>query len=109
MRIGGTAPRTGPAAPLGLRAFFTAVDRDGWRGQEREAVTLFAFEFLVPHARGAAMEIASQIGIECTVPQVASGGKRQVCKDIVIWPRPRRWPRVPSGVLTHERVARPGT
>ena len=68
---------------------FGAVVRDGWRGREREAVSLFAFEFLVPHAGGAALETASQIGIECAVPQVTDDGKRQVCKDLVIWPQPR--------------------
>ena len=99
-----------------LTAFFTAVDRDGWRGREREAVSLFAFEFLVPHALGAVLECASQIGIECAVPQVTTVGKHQVCKDLVIWPRPRMtvWDqrqeptRSPSAIMEWKVVGYPG-
>src|SRR5256885_13281345 len=39
--------------------------------------------------RGAVLEHASQIGIEVAVPQLRGAKrKRQVCKDLVIWPRP---------------------
>ncbi len=99
-----------------VRAFFAAVVGDGWRGRERESVSLFAFEFLVPRAHGAALASASQIGIECAVPQVTSGGKRQVCKDLVIWPRPRmtvwdqqrRPTRAPHVIMEWKVVGYPG-
>lgn len=72
-----------------LGEFFAAIVQGGWRGREREAVSLFAFEFLAPYAGRSVLGSAAQIGIECAVPQVTAKGKKQVCKDLVIWPRPR--------------------
>lgn len=67
-----------------------------WRGRrEREAVSLFAFRHLLRevHPKGPLFDSA-QITIEFPVPQVkgCDGApaltKRQVCKDLVIWPQP---------------------
>ncbi len=69
-----------------FREFIVAT---GWRGREREAVSLFAFKHLVPAcAPGAVLHDPAQIGIEVPVPQVTAGGKSQVAKDLVIWPAP---------------------
>ena len=71
-----------------------------WTGcREREAVSLYAFGFLLKQVRlGGVLHNPAQIGIEFPVPQVSGiaktndGGrhreKPQVCKDLVIWPRP---------------------
>lgn len=71
-----------------------------WTGRrEREAVSLYAFGFLLKQVRpGGVLHDPTQIGIEIPVPQVSgiaetNGGDRhlekpQVCKDLVIWPRP---------------------
>lgn len=61
-----------------------------WRGRrEREAVSLYAFRHLLRRVRqGSALHDAAQITIEFPVPQVTPGGKKQVCKDIVLWPSP---------------------
>jgi len=71
----------------------------GWSGQrEREVVSLFCFGHLLTHCKkGTVLYDPKQVAIEVAVPQVAdqvniSGkhqSKLQVCKDIVIWPRPR--------------------
>jgi hypothetical protein len=65
----------------------------GWSGQrEREIVSLFCFGYLAKAWPGTFLSSPTQVAIECAVPQTASQrhlGKRQVCKDIVIWPNPR--------------------
>lgn len=65
-----------------------------WRGRERELVSLFAFQHLLPV--GAISRPAlkpGQIGIEVAVPQHRPHGgrhrKANVCKDLVIWPAER--------------------
>ena len=71
-----------------------------WTGRrEREAVSLYVFGFLLKQVRPVGiLHDPAQIGIEFPVPQVpgtaeTNGGgrhreKSQVCKDLVIWPRP---------------------
>jgi hypothetical protein len=83
-----------------LTAFADGVSLDGWSGRrEREAVSLYALSYLASAVRaGSILSDVSQIGVEIPVPQlpidspVHGGTKRpkaQVCKDIVVWPRPR--------------------
>jgi len=67
-----------------------------WRGRrEREAVSLFAFGYLLRDVRAEGILYdPAQITIEFPVPQVtgrdagAASPKSQVCKDLVIWSRP---------------------
>lgn len=71
-----------------------------WPGRrEREAVSLYAFGFLLKQVRPSGiLHNPAQIGIEFPVPQVSGTAemngrnrhreKPQVCKDLVIWPRP---------------------
>lgn len=65
-----------------------------WRGRERELVSLFAFQHLLPvgATSGPALK-PGQIGIEVAVPQHKPHGgrhrKANVCKDLVIWPAER--------------------
>jgi hypothetical protein len=73
--------------------------RGDWKGRrEREVVSLFCFGHLVQKcAPGSVLHDPSQISIEVAVPQIRgqadltakAGNKAQVCKDIVLWPRPR--------------------
>ncbi len=72
-----------------LRDFYDFILTAGWRGREREAVSLFSFNHLVPACEpGTVLYHPSQIGIEVSVPQVTELGKPQVAKDLVIWPEP---------------------
>jgi hypothetical protein len=66
-----------------LLKFAAHLAETRWRGREREAVSLFAFGFLQKH-----FENPTRIAIEAAVVQLHGKGKRQVCKDLVIWPRP---------------------
>jgi hypothetical protein len=86
-----------------VRSSLSALAQDssmtGWTGRrEREIVSLFCFGYLLRECRpGAFLHDPTQIAIEVGVPQVVqqallSGkphSKSQVCKDIVLWPRPR--------------------
>lgn len=85
--------------PVGsaLRAFASATVAGSLScRREREAVSMFAFGSLLDQVdpTGSLMN-SSQTAIEVPVPQVAVGNerfegkKRQVCKDLVIWPEPR--------------------
>lgn len=70
-----------------------------WNGRrEREIVSLFCFGHLLHQCTpGGVLHDPAQISIEVAVPQIPgqrnltgkSISKAQVCKDIVIWPRPR--------------------
>ncbi len=73
-----------------LTEFASSSLSSDWQGRrEREAISLFAFRHLLAQVRpGSALHDLAQITIECPVPQVAEHGKAQVCKDLVIWPRP---------------------
>ena len=70
--------------------FVTEVFRRNWFGREREAISLYAFEYLLPTLMSADQEFhPSQLGIEIAVPQLNKpGSKSQVNKDLVIWPKP---------------------
>jgi hypothetical protein len=59
-----------------------------WFGREREAISLFAFRYLLPFLMSSIDRFdASQLGIEIAVPQLNGPGlKSQVNKDLVIWP-----------------------
>jgi hypothetical protein len=68
-----------------------------WYGREREAVSLYAFGYLIPECQPqCVLRDRTQIGIEVAVPQLSPeassriGGserpKPQVCKDLVLWP-----------------------
>jgi hypothetical protein len=61
-----------------------------WYGREREVVSLYALEFLLPHCRpGTFLTHSTQIAIECAVPQIdGSNRKKLVNKDVLIWPEP---------------------
>lgn len=70
----------------------------GWSGRrEREVVSLFCFGHLLRQCKpGGVLYDPTQVAIEVAVPQIpgqrnltgSSRSKAQVCKDIVIWPRP---------------------
>lgn len=82
-----------------LSSLIEDISAADWTGRrEREVVSLFAFGHLLRHCRpGAFLYDPAQIGIEVAVPQVPeqtslsgkSTSKGQVCKDVVLWPRPR--------------------
>lgn len=76
-----------------LEALALELASGSWKGRrEREVVSLFCFGHLVGHCRPATtLADPAQISIDVTVPQLpgTAGSKMQVCKDIVIWPRPR--------------------
>ena len=66
-----------------LLKFAAHLTKTRWCGREREAVSLFAFGFLQKH-----FENPTRIAIEGAVAQLDGRGKKQVCKDLVIWPEP---------------------
>jgi|ERR1051326_3134880 hypothetical protein len=70
-----------------LIEFVNSCAGDGWRGRERESVNRFVFDNLLKLVSShPLLRDPTQIGIEVTVPQVKSSGKKFVCKDLVIWP-----------------------
>jgi len=81
-----------------LQAFCTELAESRARPRiEREMVSRFCFGPLLDQVEsGSWLFDPGQIGIEVAVPRIAdqmklsgrSGAKNQVCKDIVIWPRP---------------------
>ncbi len=72
-----------------LTAFAQTVLRGTWYGKEREAVSYYAFGFLAKACReGTPLFDPGQIAIEGRIPATAGHTKKQVCKDLVIWPRP---------------------
>jgi hypothetical protein len=97
-----------PAAPAelvgrivreALESFVKDLASGSWTGRrEREAVSLFVMGHLALLCQeDKVLHDPTQIGIEVPVPQIttqrelsgSSRSKAQVCKDIVIWPRPR--------------------
>lgn len=73
-----------------LTDFTNDLFQRSWPGKEREAVSLFAFGYLVKQcAAGTDLFDPAQIGLEVRVPKPEGQGiKREVCKDLVIWPKP---------------------
>jgi hypothetical protein len=84
---------------MSLSSLTDDISGADWTGRrEREVVSLFCFGHLLRHCRpGSFLHDPAQIAIEVAVPQVAgqagrtdkATSKGQVCKDIVLWPRPR--------------------
>jgi len=82
-----------------LSSLVAGFSANNWTGRrEREVVSLFCFGHLLRECRpDSFLHDAAQISIEVAVPQLAgqigrtgkSTSKDQVCKDVVIWPRPR--------------------
>ena len=73
-----------------LTSFTDEVFASGWRGKEREAVSLFAFGHLIKQCRpDSVLFDPAQIGIEVRVLKPADlGVKAEVCKDLVVWNQP---------------------
>ena len=72
-----------------LTAFGRAILDTPWFGKEREAVSYYAFGFLVKAcAPGTILYNPGQLAIEGRIPGTRSHFKKQVCKDLVIWPAP---------------------
>jgi len=60
-----------------------------WFGKEREAVSYYAFGFLAKAcAPNTLLYDPGQLAIEGRIPGTRSHSKKQVCKDLVIWPTP---------------------
>ena len=87
------------AVSSALKSLAEELKSGGWEGKrEREVVSLFCFGHLLARCRPATvLHDPAQISIEVAVPQIPEqkqlsgkvSSKTQVCKDIVIWPRPR--------------------
>lgn len=72
-----------------LKAFAQDVLHSKWYGKEREAVSYYAFGQLVPLCKaGSPLYHPAQIAIEGRLPGSALNTKKEVCKDLVIWPTP---------------------
>lgn len=82
-----------------LQSLHLELSSGTWRGRrEREVISLFCFGHLLQHCQtSSALYDPTQLAIEVAVPQISDqrglsgkgGNKSQVCKDIVIWPKPR--------------------
>jgi hypothetical protein len=82
-----------------LSSLVEDISSNGWKGRrEREVVSLYCFGHLLKECRpGTFLHDVTQISIEVAVSQVAgqvgrtgkATSKERVCKDVVIWPRPR--------------------
>jgi hypothetical protein len=73
-----------------LERFFSDVRKRGFRGGEREAISLYALSCLAPACRpGSVLSDPTQIGIEAAVPhpEPTARGRAQINRDLVIWPR----------------------
>jgi hypothetical protein len=72
------------------KEFVSAVFSQPWWGREREAISLFAFGYLLRQcAAGSVLFDPRQIAIEACVPGVPElNPKNRVNKDLVIWPSP---------------------
>lgn len=72
-----------------LTAFGRSILHCSWFGKEREAVSYYAFGFLAKACNPNALLFdPGQLAIEGRIPGTRSHGKKQVCKDLVIWPAP---------------------
>lgn len=91
-----------------LTAFAEAILHTPWFGKEREAVSYYAFGFLAKAcAPGSVLFDPGQIVLESRIPAGPLNKKKEVCKDLAIWPTPggncwdaqRRSVHVPLAVL----------
>lgn len=73
-----------------LTEFIKEIEDEKWFGKERELVSRFTFSKLVKNV-GCCPELqdSRQLGIEVRVEQVMEG-KKEVCKDMVIWKKPNQ-------------------
>ena len=74
-----------------LNEFIIEIKNEQWFGKERELVSRFAFSKLVKNV-GCCEQLfdPAQIAIEVRVNQVKENGKKEVCKDLVIWGQPNQ-------------------
>lgn len=74
-----------------LNEFIIEIKNEGWFGKERELVSRFAFSKLVKNI-GCCEQLfdPGQIGIEVRVKQIKENGKKEVCKDLIIWGEPNQ-------------------
>lgn len=72
-----------------LTSFAHAILRTPWYGKEREAVSHYAFNFLAKADQpGTSFYDIGQLAMEGRMPGGPLNTKKQVCKDLVIWPTP---------------------
>jgi hypothetical protein len=72
-----------------LLEFVAEIEAAKWQGKERELVSHFAFSKLVKNIGCCpALSDPAQIAIEVRVKQVKGRAKENVCKDMMIWPKP---------------------
>ncbi|MBL7945765.1 MAG: hypothetical protein JNN32_06830 [Flavobacteriales bacterium] len=72
-----------------LTTFAHSILHTPWYGKEREAVSYYAFNFLAKAAQpGTPFYDAGQLAMEGRMPGGPLNTKKQVCKDLVIWPAP---------------------
>jgi len=70
-------------------SFFTTIKNEKWFGKEREIISRFAFSNLLDLVNADARFYSpGQIGIEVRVKQIDDSGKKEVCKDLVVWKFP---------------------
>lgn len=70
-----------------LIAFAHSILRTPWYGKEREAVSYYAFNVLAKATKpGTAFHDTGQLAMEGRMPGGPFNTKKQVCKDLVIWP-----------------------
>jgi hypothetical protein len=74
-----------------LNEFIVEIKNEQWFGKERELVSRFAFSKLVKNV-GCCEELfdPAQIAIEVRVKQIKENGKKEVCKDLIIWSQPNQ-------------------
>jgi hypothetical protein len=74
-----------------LIEFLDEIKKEKWFGKERELISRFVFSKLVNNI-GCCENLydTAQIGIEVRVKQITTNGKKEVCKDLVIWNQPNQ-------------------
>lgn len=72
-----------------LSLFALEIRLGHWYGKEREAVSYYAFGFLVRACkRGTELHDPGQIAIESRIPGGPLNVKNEVCKDLAVWKKP---------------------
>jgi hypothetical protein len=74
-----------------LNEFIIEIKNEQWFGKERELVSRFAFSKLIKNI-GCCEQLfdPAQIAIEVRVKQITENGKKEVCKDLIIWSQPNQ-------------------
>jgi hypothetical protein len=71
--------------------FIREIESECWFGKERELLNRFVFNNLAKIIKdGSPFFCLAQIGMEVRVKQAIEGGKKEVCKDLVIWKQPNQ-------------------